>query len=193
MVHRFPNSLKIFSKLSKKPGRQRSLYRLLGIFLLMLVGLFSCGYHREGRPQQWSSWRTIALPVWENPTADIRFGEMMAAALRERFALSGFLKQAPKDKADLVLEGKVLSIGVGGLSYDVYTQTLERRVNVRVKVCLRERKTNRVIWEATLSRFQDYPVTQSESGTVDPGREEALVQMARDLADIIYHRLLSRF
>ncbi len=184
MVHRLPKSLK---------KRKRSLGAWALGMLLLSLGLFSCGYHREGRPAQWSRWHTIALPVWENPTADIRFGEMMAAALRERFALAGFLRQAPRDKADLVLEGKVLSIGVGGLSYDVYTQTLERRVTVRVRVSLRERATNRVLWQATLSRFQDYPVTQSESGTVDPGREEALAQMAQDLADIIYHRLVSRF
>jgi len=167
-------------------------YSILGIILLLIT---SCGYHLEGRPQNFdSSWRTIALPVWENPTSDIRLGEIIAAALRDRFALGGDLKIAPEDQADLVLEGEILSVNVGGLSYDVYTKTLERRVSIRARARLVERATGRVVWEnVNISRFEDYPVIQSQSGTVDPGREEALTQIARDLADIIYHYVILSF
>ncbi len=165
---------------------------IAGVFFLLLA----CGYHLEGRPENLNPrWRSIYIPVWENPTADIRFGEIMAEALRERFALAGSLSLAGKDEADLVLQGKIISIAVGGLSYDVYTKTLERRVTVRAKASLIEKSTGRVIWRNdNLSRFEDYPVsTATSGGSLDPGREEALRQVAHDLAEIIYHQITSSF
>lgn len=165
---------------------------IAGVFFL----LSACGYHLEGRPENFNPrWHSIYISVWENPTADIRFGEIMAEALRERFALAGSLRLAEKDKADLVLQGKVISIAVGGLSYDVYTKTLERRVTVRAKATLIERATGRVIWRNdNISRFEDYPVsTATSGGSLDPGREEALRQVAHDLAEIIYHQITSSF
>ena len=155
--------------------------------------LFSCGYHLEGRPESFNSrWHSIYIPVWENPTSEIRLGEIMSETLRERFALSGILKITSKEKADLILYGEIVSVDIGGLSYDVYTKTLERRVWVKAKARLVERSTGKVIWEDDhLSRFEDYSVTNIEGGSIDPGREEALCRMADDLAEIIYHQITS--
>ncbi len=166
-------------------------YLLFGIILIFL--LVSCGYHLEGRPESFNSkWHSIYIPVWENPTSEIQLGEIMAQALRERFALSGILKISSKEKADLILYGKIVSVDVGALSYDVYTKTLERRVWVKARAWLVERSTGKIIWKNdNLSRFEDYPVINIEGGSIDPGREEALHKMAYDISEIIYHQITS--
>ncbi len=167
----------------------------LWLVVLSLCGLLgACGYHCESRPAYWSpKWQTIAIPVFENPTAEIRLGAILASALRDRLTLSRLFKLAPLAQADVVLQGKILFVSISGLSYNVYTQTLERRVTVRVKIRLVERTTNKTIWEGVLNRFQDYPVVSGQGETFDPGREEALEEMSRDLADIVYHKLVARF
>lgn len=168
-------------------------------FLLLCFALFlvSCGYQLEGRPRQFApQWKTIYVPVWKNPTADIQFGEIMAEALRERIELAGDLKLAKtEDEADLVFQGELVSVWVGGLSYNVYTQTLERRVSVKAKARLVERETGRVIWQNDhIYRYEDYPVVQEvTSEQVDPGRDIALRKISKDLAEIIYHQIISSF
>ncbi len=163
--------------------------------LLVLLFLSACGYQLEGRPTSFApTWRTIYVPVWENPSADIRFGEIMAEALRERIELAGDLKIAPAQEADLILKGHIISVYVGGLSFDVYTQTLERRVSVRAKAELIDRQ-GRVVWRNdNIYRYEDYPVVKEIAGEeVDPGREIALRKISRDLAEIIYHQIISAF
>ncbi len=168
-------------------------------FLLFIIlgSLLSCGYQLEGRPSQFSpAWKSIYVPVWKNPTADIQFGEIMSEALRERIELAGDLRLVnDAEEADLILEGELLSVWVGGLSYNVYTQTLERRVSVRAKARLVERRTGRVIWQNDhIYRYEDYPVVQEvKTEEVDPGREVALEKISKDLAEIIYHQIISSF
>ncbi len=165
------------------------------IFFSIFLVLTACGYHLEGRPSSFSpAWRTIYVPVWENPTSDIRFGEILAEALRERIELAGDLKLTTPEKADLILRGKIVSVYVGGLSFDEYTQTLERRVSVRAKAEIVDRK-GRIIWRNTnIYRYEDYPVVKEIAGEeVDPGREIALRKISRDLAEIIYHQIISAF
>ncbi|NPA48356.1 MAG: LptE family protein, partial [Thermodesulfobacteria bacterium] len=164
-------------------------------FLSLFLGvvLCGCGYQLEGRPANFpASWQTIYVSVWENPTSDIRFGEIMAEALRERIELAGDLKIASRDEADLILKGRVVSIQVGGLSYDEYTQTLERRVSVRAQAELLDREGH-VIWRnSNIYRYEDYPVVKEIAGEeVDPGRKIALEKITRDLAEIIYHQIIS--
>jgi hypothetical protein len=159
--------------------------------------LVSCGYQIEGRPVNFSpQWHSVYVPVWENPTSDIRFGQIMAEALRERIELAGDLKLASEEEADLILQGKIVSVWVSGLSFNEYTQTLERRVSVRARASLVERKTGRVIWQNDhIYRYEDYPVVYGDlsSEEIDPGRDLALEKISRDLAEIIYHQIISSF
>ena len=127
---------------------------------------------------------------------DIRFGEIMAEALRERIELAGDLRLVNDEKeADLILEGEIISVWVSGLSYNVYTKTLERRVSVRAKARLVERRSGRIIWQNdNIHRYQDYPVVQEVVGEeIDPGRNLALRQISEDLAEIIYHQITGAF
>ncbi len=167
------------------------------LIFLVLLACVSCGYHLEGRPTSFSPrWKTIYVPVWKNPTMDIRFGEIMAEALRERIELAGDLRLVNNvQEADLIFEGEIISVWVSGLAYNVYTQTLERRVSVRAKARLIERESGRIIWQnANIHRYQDYPVVKEVVGQeIDPGRDLALRQISEDLAEIIYHQLTSSF
>ncbi|AEH44220.1 hypothetical protein Thein_0337 [Thermodesulfatator indicus DSM 15286] len=170
------------------------MFRLF-IALFFLFSLCSCGYQLEGRPTNFSSkWKTIYVPVWKNPTSEIRLGEILAQELRKRIEMAGDFQITDQDDADLILEGQILSVSVGGLSYNIYTETLERRVYLRARAKLID-KTGHVIWRNdSLSRTEEYPVFREVVGEeVDPGRELALQKICQDLAEIIYHQISSSF
>ncbi|OAG27747.1 LPS assembly lipoprotein LptE [Thermodesulfatator autotrophicus] len=165
------------------------------ISIFFLVSLCSCGYQLEGRPVHFSpAWQKIYVPVWENPTSEIRLGEILAQELRKRIEMAGDFKITDEEEADLILRGEIISVSVGGLSYDIYTETLERRVYLRAQAELVD-KEGHVIWRNNnLSRTEEYPVFRERVGEeVDPGRELALQKMCEDMAEIIYHQISSSF
>jgi len=164
----------------------------LGLFLIFLG---ACGYRFRERPPGFSpDWRTVYVAIFRNRTSETRAGVWLAEALRRRLARSSFLRLVDSpEKADLVLSGEVKSIAIGGVAYNVYTETLERRVSIRVVARLRTRG-GRLVWRnAHLSRYENYPVEGTTSGVLDPGREAALRKLAEDLADIIYHQITASF
>ncbi|HFC97409.1 MAG TPA: hypothetical protein ENJ40_02975 [Thermosulfurimonas dismutans] len=166
---------------------------LWGLGLILVLS--ACGYRVRGRPPGFEpSWHTIYVEVFRNRTSETRAGAWLAQALRERWARSGILELASSpQEADLILSGEILSLSIGGISYNVYTQTLERRISVRLRVRLRTR-TGRLVWEnRNLSRYENYPVEGTASGVLDPGRESALQKLSGDLAEIIYHQITSSF
>ncbi len=163
--------------------------------IVFWVVLFGCGYSLRGRPPGFSpAWRTIYVEIFQNRTSETRAGVWLSEALRRRFARSGFVKLVDSpEKADLVLSGEIKRLTIGGISYDVYTETLQRRVSVRVAARMRSRE-GRLIWQnENLSRYENYPVEGTASGLLDPGREAALRKLAEDLAEIIYHQITASF
>ncbi|WP_210534592.1 LPS assembly lipoprotein LptE [Thermosulfurimonas marina] len=162
--------------------------------LALLLVVSSCGYHLRGRPPGFSSeWKSLYVEIFRNRTSETRAGVLLTEALRERFARSGFLKLASSPKeADLVLSGEVVRLWIGGVSYNRYTETLERRLSVELRAELRA-PHGKILWRNThLTRYETYPV-EGTSEVIDPGREIALRKLAEDLADIIYHQITASF
>ncbi|OAQ21259.1 LPS assembly lipoprotein LptE [Thermosulfurimonas dismutans] len=164
-------------------------------FLILVLFLNACGYRlREKPPGFRPEWQTLYVEIFKNRTAETELGVYLSEALRRRFARSGFVKLAASPtKADLVIGGEVKSLSVGGISYNTYTETLERRVSVTLAVDMRTRD-GQIIWQnRNLSRYENYPVEGTSSGVLDPGKEEALRKLSEDLADIIYHQITASF
>lgn len=170
-----------------------TLWWVRGLVLLLL--LTSCGYHLRGRPPGFSSEeKSLYVEIFRNRTSETRAGVLLSEALRERFARSGFLRLVDSpQRADLVLSGEILRLSVGGVSYNRYTETLERRLSVELRAELRA-PGGRILWRNThLTRYETYPVEGIASGVIDPGREAALRKLTEDLADIIYHQITASF
>ena len=163
--------------------------------LALLFFLSACGYHWRGRPPGFSAaWQTLYVEIFRNRTSETRAGVLLAQALRERFARSGFLRLSDsRERADLVLSGEITSLSVGGVSYNRYTETLERRLFIRLKAELRDSQGHLLWRNARLIRYETYPVEGTASGVLDPGREAALRKLTQDLADIIYHQITANF
>ena len=164
-------------------------------FLIFLLFLNACGYRLRERPPGFKSdWQTLYVEIFKNRTAETELGVYLSEALRQRFARGGFLRLVTDpQQADLVITGEVKKLSIGGISYNTYTETLERRISVNLTVEMRERGGHTVWRNANLSRYENYPVEDTSSGVLDLGKEEALRKLSEDLADIIYHQITSSF
>ena len=164
-------------------------------FLILILLIHACGYRLRERPPGFRpEWKTIYVEIFKNRTSETVLGVYLSEALRRRFARSGFVELvANPTRADLIIRGEVKRLSIGGISYNVYTETLERRISVTLAVDMRTRDGG-IIWQnRNLSRYENYPVEGTTSGVLDPGKEEALRKLSEDLADIIYHQITASF
>ena len=81
--------------------------------------------------------------------------------MRQEFAASSGAKVVYDDgQADFVMEGEIVSVSVPALSFST-TEARESRVNVVVKVTVKERTTGRVVWSDSATGTAEFFVNQS--------------------------------
>jgi len=111
---------------------------------------------------------------------------MLAYELRHKLAQGKFLMPVYDEaRADLILKGEVTRVYLVPVAYETFIQTKERKIEFEGKYKLIEKREGKVILESSLSRYEIYRVPVEATNVMDPGREEALKILAKDLADFI--------
>jgi len=167
---------------------------LRNLLILWFLSLFisSCGYQFFERPSYFKpEWQTVYIAPWKNFTSETALGEMLAYELRHKLAQGKFLMPVyDESKADLILKGEITKIYLVPVSYRTFIQTKERKISFVGKYQLIEKREGKVILEETLSRYEIYRVPVEAATVLDPGREEALKLLAKDIADIILQDIM---
>ena len=140
-----------------KPGCWR--WWLLAL-ILAWVWAAGCGYRPLGtEPKLRESRPTLAIPLFANRSTEIGLEAIMANALIQAVTQSGMARVTPKvEDADLVLEGRVYSVENTSVAFFSITQSLVRRVTIRVELVLRKRPEGKIIWKDTVTIQEDYVV-----------------------------------
>lgn len=163
----------------KLPGRRFSV-----LLLLLLMG---CGYHPIGAEPIGPGTRTIAVPAFTNRSTEVGLEAILANALLNAFAQTRAVKVTPyAEGADLVLEGKVVSVDNMSVAYQSVTQSTVRRVTVRVELTLKKQDNDKVLWKDTQMLQEDYVVDPNYlagEATKAEGLRRAAINMARRVLD----------
>ncbi len=173
------------------------LIKRTGRFLLPLILWLmcsSCGYHRQETTVQLPDWvRTIYIAPLKNNSNELRLGTWITDELREEFLRDSGLKLVPKEEADVILEGRVLSAYTSGLSYVRYDVAVERRIGVECAVTLTEAKTGNEIWKSTTIYREEGFYVAKDIMTTEDHKDTALQKISQDIAEIIHHRITGVF
>jgi len=157
--------------------------------------LYACGYTLAGKPTLFNpEWKTIYIPPWKNYTGEKAVGELLAFELRKKIAQDGFLMPTySSESADLILQGEVLKVYVEPVAYATFLQTKTRNVQFEGKYALIERKTGKKIYEnPKITRYETYRVAEVTSNLLNPGKDEALRLLVKDLSELIMQELFNR-
>ena len=178
------------------PGKRRlSVKRLCKtpLAVLLLAVLAACGYQLKdtglAAPE---GVHTLAIPVFENRTAETGLETVFSRNLAHEFTRSKVLRLVDKDGADAVLSGIVKSMNDQTISYDSDFESAERRVTIELAVtCMR--KDGRVLWsDDALSDLEAYKVAESKELT-EKSRRKAIEIISERLAERIHNRMLEDF
>jgi hypothetical protein len=149
-------------------------------FLSLLCCLFalSCSYrvgnlHRSipGKHQK------IAVPSFKNSTMEVGLESYFTNAMIEELLRADFVKLVSQDKADVVLEGTVISIkysSSGALTNSSITELPENAVlnssydaSVVVQLKLRQTSDDKVIWTGNFSGTKNIRAAQIGAPTLN--------------------------
>ncbi len=106
---------------------------------------------------------------------------------------SRLLRLAPRETADIILEGEILESGTGGLSYIRSDVAVERRINVVCAIRLKNRKTGDILWESSNITREEGFLTGQELMETTVRKENAMRKISRYMAEEIYHRITDVF
>jgi len=172
---------------------------------LCLPILSGCGYHfvAEGEPVGINI-RSLAIPLMESTSSDLGFESGFTKTIRDEFISHADVPLVSRDKAEMVLIGKIYEIRTRPLTYDITEDTVQgettyyevtdsRRLFIRLEVKLLERATGRIIWEEKgMEEKARYDVTEDPL-TNRYNQQKALDEIAGRLADRIYLKTMERF
>ncbi len=163
-------------------------------FCVLWTSLSGCGYQCAERIESLPPWiKTVYVAPLANRSNELLLGVWITEELRHEFLRGRGLKLVPKDEADVILEGEIVSTSTSGLSYIRYDQAVERRITAECSVHLVHRESGKVIWQTgNIAREEEFLVGKDVMHT-EGLKDEALQKLSRDVADIIYHRITGVF
>jgi len=147
--------------------------------MLLLSG---CTYSFRG--QTAGAIKSIAIPTFENETAEFGIAERITDELVQGFQRDGTLRITSSDQADAVLSGRITR--VEDMPYTARAdQTVEEyRFSMTCEIELTDNRTQQVLWTQTYPEWAVYPYT----GTLefrDQAIQEAVGKLQQDLLNRI--------
>ena len=184
----------LFRRIDQRTGgMNRAALTGLTLFLLS-CGLWGCGYRLEGMATSLPpEIQKIAIPTLRNRTLEARIENIFTRALIREFNQDRRLRVVREGEADCVLRGSIQSFSRSSVSYDEAGLVLEYRVEVTMEVGLHRSDTDEVLWQASSMReFESYRA-DSDVLVNEARKDEAIEEVARELAETIHDRIMDRF
>jgi outer membrane lipopolysaccharide assembly protein LptE/RlpB len=168
----------------------------LGLILTLCMALMvaACGYNFRGKQNNLpSDVRSVAIPMLENQTGELRIESIFTDEIIFQFTKSQMLRVTSEGQSDALLKviiKKVETTDVGLSSKSVSTQ---RRLWVTMSAKLTRRADGAVLWEnRALEQNGTYAVASSQQGT-DFNKQTAFKTLAKDVAQTIHDGVLENF
>ncbi|MFA6284850.1 MAG: LptE family protein [Desulfurivibrionaceae bacterium] len=160
----------------------------LGLLLILLIAA-GCGYHNPNMlpPEQQGKVIKLHVPLWPNPTNEIRLASDIHNALQDWLGQSKqFILVNSAGEADYVLNGKINSVSYTGRSYDANDRALALIATLRIEYTVTDTSTGKAAWTA-----KNFALTESYSLDTDAHKRQALETIVDNLGEQIYIRLYS--
>jgi outer membrane lipopolysaccharide assembly protein LptE/RlpB len=163
-----------------------------GTALLALAFLLGgCGYTVNGTLP--SHINTVAVPIFQNRTAEPAIEGFITRAVVQAFSTNGRLKVVGSEQADAILHGEIIGYSVASIAFDQNANVRQYRLLVTVNLRMRDVRRNTVLFQQDAVREQaDFRVQGTVSQTIS--REETALQAAAvDIGRSIVSLTVTRF
>jgi outer membrane lipopolysaccharide assembly protein LptE/RlpB len=156
--------------------------------LLVLLIVAGCGYHNPNMlpPEQQGRVLKLHVPIWPNPTNEIRLASDIHNALQDWLGQSKqFTLVSSSGEADYILNGKINAVSYTGRAYDAKDRAQALIATLSVSYNVTETSTGKTAWQSNFSLSETYSLQ------TDAHKKQAVETLVDKLAEDIYIRLYS--
>lgn len=152
------------------------------VFLIALFAVNGCTYSFRG--QTAGAIKSIAIPTFENETAEFGIAELITNELMNGFQRDGTLRITIREQADAVLIGRITR--VEDMPYTARAdQTVEEyRFSITCEIELFDNASQQTLWTQTYPAWAVYPYTGSLEYR-EQAIQEAVGKLQQDLLNRI--------
>ena len=167
------------------------------IAILLSALAFGCGYSLVGGggPAAGEP-RTIAVPLFENRSAEPGFERMLADALSEEFARRGELRPVWDERSapnGWALRGVVRAVRVVPSAFSSVGLALESRVEAELEISLVRGPDRELVWRHDPLLLAEVFLSSADAQVGHTNREQALRRLASETAGRIHDELSQTF
>ena len=169
----------------------------LALALALSALALGCGYRLAvgGGPAAGEP-RSIAVPLFENRSAEPGFERMLADALSEEFARRGELRPVWDERSapdGWALRGVVRAVRVVPTAFSSVGLALESRVEVELEVSLVRGPDRELVWQHNPLVLEEVFLSSADAQVGHTNREQALRRLASETAGRIHDELSQTF
>jgi len=159
----------------------------LGLLLILLITA-GCGYHNPNMlpPEKQGRVLKLHVPIWPNPTNEIRLASDIHNALQDWLGQSKqFTLVNNAGEADYVLNGKINAVSYTGRAYDANDRAQALIATLSVSYTVTDSRTGKTAWQSTFALSETYSLQ------TDAHKKQAVDTLVDNLGEDIYIRLYS--
>ena len=166
----------------------------VGLLLALALVLAACGYNFRGKQNNLPpDVRTIAIPVFENQTVELRIERIFTDEVLFQFTRSQMLRVVSEGQADAVLKGVIKRVETEDVALTRGQSSQQRRLTITVGAELLRRSDGKVLWEnRALEKNRTFNVVGTIQAT-DQFKQQAITELARDMAQSLHDGVFENF
>jgi outer membrane lipopolysaccharide assembly protein LptE/RlpB len=124
--------------------------------------------------------KSIAVPPFENQTAEFGLAEDLSAALIDEFLDDNSFKVLDLRQADAVIYGTIVRIHDAPSTYSSNESVQEYKVTITARVRYEDLVKGKIIWDETISSFGTFPTGGGLAERAE-GIDEAVKKLTEDI------------
>lgn len=163
-------------------------------FLLAVVLVIGgCGYHLAGSGSSLPSYvHTIAIPVFSNSSSEPEIERELTRSIRDSFIRDGRLRVADKNRADLVMTGKLTYYNLRAVSFSSSDVATQYWVELKVDLEVFDQVKNKTFLKQNLFTKWDF-TSSADLATSETARLAALDDAYRELGNRLVSLIIEQF
>ena len=165
---------------------EKSFFKIGKLFFLILILCWgtNCGPYSFKSTSGGTTFKTIAVPLFDNQTQEYGIREILADSIANRIVRDNSLKIVPENQADVILRGSITKYERAVHTFDKAETVKEYIVRIFVKVALENVKGKKSEWEEeNLLGWGIYNVIITPPETEDDGKAKAIAKLSEDIVN----------
>lgn len=164
------------------------------MMVILALALTACGYSFRGKQNNLpADVRTIAIPVLENRTGELRIERIFTDEIIFQFTKSQMVRVTSEGQADATLKAFIKRVDTEDVALTKAVTSSQRRLWVTISAKLTHNRDGRVLWEdRALEGNRVFTVSSSIQAT-DLAKQQAFTDLAKEMAQTLHDRVFENF